>query len=176
MKELLISKIAPIAATAITAILCIVIKQLGKAGTDLLVLKKKESEQKIESNGYKDTVDKAIEAWHIVDDKFRLTQNAMEVFGSKEKLFEQILLQKVPGLTQKNIDDLRETISGAINQGRQVVIQDDTAQQIKDLQQEKATLEIENANLKAAINKINSTIQPITESSVPPVSGETVSA
>lgn len=161
MKELLISQIAPIAATAITAILCIVIKQVGAACIDLLVTKKKESEQKIESNGYKDKLDKAIDVWHIVDDKFRLTQNAIEVFGSKEKLFEQILLQRIPGLTQKNIDYLRDTISGIVNQGRQAVIVDSTSQQLAVLQQDKAKLEAENINLKAAITQISSTIQPI---------------
>jgi hypothetical protein len=82
MKELLIGQIAPIAATAITAILCIIFKKVGKAGMDLLITKKKESEQKIEAAGYKSTLDKALEAWNIVDDKFRITENAIAIFGS----------------------------------------------------------------------------------------------
>lgn len=161
MKELLISQIAPIAATTITAILAIVIKQIGAAGISLLITKKKETEQKIEAAGYKTKVDQALECWRIVDDKFRLTQNAMEVFGSKEKLFEQILLQRIPGLTQKNIDDLRDTISGLVNQGRQAVALDDTAQQLATLQEDKAKLESENAGLKATITQISSAIQPV---------------
>lgn len=162
MKELLISQIAPIAVTAITAIICIVFKQLGAAGIDLLVTKKKESEQKIETAGYKSTLDKALEAWNIVDDKFRITQNAIDIFGSKEKLFEQILLQRIPGLTQKNIDDLRDTISGIVNQGRQAVTADSTTQQIVDLQQANAVLQSENQSLKATITQISSAIQPVT--------------
>lgn len=158
MKELLISQIAPIAATAITAILCVVIKQMGAAGIDLLVTKKKESEQNIQTNGYKSTLDKAIEVWHIVDDKFRLTQNALEVFGSKEKLFEQIILQRIPGLTQKNVDDLRDTISGIVNQGRQAVTIDSTAQQLATLQQNYAKLQNENATLNATLNQIQSCV------------------
>lgn len=161
MKELLISQIAPIAATAITAILCIVIRQVGKAGIDLLVTKKKETDQKIEVNGYKSNVDKAFEVWKIVDDKFRLTQNAMEIFESKEKLFEQILLQRIPGLTQKNIDDLRDTVSGEVNKGREALIVDTTAKQIEDLKQYKVKLETENANLKETITQISSALQPV---------------
>ena len=154
MKELLINQIAPIAATAITAILCVVLKQLGKAGIELLATKKKETEQKIESNGYKSNVDKAHEVWKIVDDKFRLTQNAIEVFGSKEKLFEDILLQRIPGLSQKNVDDLRDTISGLVNQGRQSVTADSSEQQISVLKEEKLKLEAERDNLQATLNKI----------------------
>lgn len=164
MKELLISQIAPIAATAITAILCIILKQVGVAGIELLATKKKETEQKIESNGYKSNVDKALEVWKIVDDKFRLTQNAIEIFDSKEKLFEDILLQRIPGLSKKNVDDLRDTISGIVNQGRQAVIQDNSAQQLALLQQDNAKLEAENSSLKATINQITqigSAVQPL---------------
>lgn len=161
MKELIISQIAPIAATAITAILCIVIRQVGKAGIDLLVTKKKETDQKIEVNGYKSNVDKAFEVWKIVDDKFRLTQNAMEIFGSKEKLFEQILLQRIPGLTQKNIDDFRDTVSGEVNKGREALIVNTNAQQIADLQQANAALQSENQSLKSTITQISSAIQPV---------------
>lgn len=154
MKEILISQIAPIAATAITAMLCVIIKQVGKAGIELLATKKKETEQKIESNGYKSKVDKALEVWKIVDDKFRLTQNAIEVFGSKEKLFEDILLQRIPGLSQKNVDDLRDTISGLVNQGREKIILDSSYQQIDLLKEEKLKLEAERDNLQAKLNKI----------------------
>lgn len=163
MKELLISQIAPIAATAITAILCIILKQVGAAGMELLATKKKETEQKIESNGYKSNVDKAFEVWKIVDDKFRLTQNAIEIFGSKEKLFEDILLQRIPGLSQKNVDDLRDTISGIVNQGRQAVIQDNAAQQLVLLQQEKSKLEAENVTLKSTLTQINNASKVVTD-------------
>jgi hypothetical protein len=73
-------------------------------------------------------------------------------------------LQKVPGLTQQNIDDLRDTISGVVNQGRQAVTEDSTTQQISLLQQDKAALEAENSSLKATITQITqlgSAIQPL---------------
>lgn len=161
MKEILISQIAPIAATAITAILCIILKQVGNAGIDLIVTKKKETEQKIEVSGYKSKVDQAFEVWNIVDDKFRLTQNAMEIFGSKEKLFEDILLQRIPGLNQKNIDDLRDTISGIVNKGRKAVIPDDTAQKMAALQEDYDKLKTENNILKSAISQVGTTVQTL---------------
>lgn len=159
MKEILISQIAPIAATAITAILCIVIRNIGKAGIELSAAKKKEVEQRIADNGYKSTLDKAHEVWKIVDDKFRITQNAIEAFGSKEKLFEQILLERIPGLTQKNIDDLRDTISGAVNEGRQalfVASENIAAQQLEELKQVNTNLQNENEYLKSKISNIQS--------------------
>ncbi len=154
MKELLISQIAPIAATAITAILCIVIRNVGKSTIELSAAKKKEVEQRITDNGYKSNVDKALEAWKIVDDKFRLTQNAIEIFGSKEKLFEEILLQRIPGLNQKNIDDLRDTISGVVNEGRINLIADSSVGQLSELQKVNTDLKNENEVLKDKLNKI----------------------
>ncbi|WP_160688296.1 cobalt ABC transporter permease [Clostridium sp. C2-6-12] len=154
MKEVLISQIAPIAATAITAILCVVIKNIGKAGIELFAAKKKEVEQRIENNGYKSTLDKALEVWRIVDDKFRLTQNAKEVFGSKENLFEQILIERIPGLTQKNIDDIRDTVSGIVNEGRQALTEDSKTQQLEELKQVNTDLQKENEELKSKINNI----------------------
>ena len=47
MKELLISQIAPIVATAIVAILIATIKTVGSATVELFVAKKKEAELKI---------------------------------------------------------------------------------------------------------------------------------
>lgn len=154
MRELLISQIAPIAATAITAILCLVIKKVGKSGIELLDAKKREADQRIIDNGYKSNVDKAREVWRIVDDKFRLTQNAIDIFGSKEKLFEDILLQRIPGLNQKNIDDLRDTISGVVNEGRAKLTVDSSAEQLSELQQVNTDLKNENEVLKDKLNKI----------------------
>lgn len=162
MKELLISQIAPILNAAIIAILIVVIKTVGKPAIELFVANKKEVELKIIASGHESDLKHALEVWNVVDDKFRITENAMTLFGSKEKLFEQLLLQRIPGLTQQNINDLRDTISGEVNKGRVAVTQDTTVQQLVDLQQTNATLQAENLSLKSTITQINSALQPVT--------------
>ncbi|BCZ46913.1 hypothetical protein psyc5s11_29800 [Clostridium gelidum] len=161
MKELLISQIAPILNTAIIAILIVVIKTVGKPAIELFAAKKKEAELKIIASGHESDLKKSLEVWNIVDDKWRITKNAVALFKSKEALFEQLLLQRIPGLTQQNINDLRDTISGEVNKGKAVLTQDTIVQQLADLQQTNATLQAENQNLKTTINQISSAIEPV---------------
>lgn len=162
MKEFIINQIIPgvdtIIATAVTAILVFVIKKIGSPIVDILALKKKEAEIKLENTGYKTNFDKALEVWHIVDDKFRLTENAIDIFGSKEKLFEDLLLNRVPGLTQRNINDLRDAVSGEINKGREKLIKDDKDIQLEELKGKCSELENKNNELQSKFDKINNYI------------------
>ena len=107
MKELLISQIAPITATAIVAILVAIIKNVGSAAIEVFAKKKEEIEQKIKTSGHESELNTAKEVWNIIEEKFRITENALVVLGSKSDMFDQLLLQKIPGLTQSNLNDLR---------------------------------------------------------------------
>lgn len=161
MKELLITQIAPIAATAIVAILVATIKTVGSAAVEVFAKKKEEIEQKIKSSGHESELNTAKEVWNIVEEKFRITENASQVLGSKADEFDNLLIQKIPGLTQQNLTDLRQAIAGEFNKGKAVLIQDTSIQQLASLQQINAQLQTENTNLKATITQISSEIQPI---------------
>ncbi|BCZ48411.1 hypothetical protein psyc5s11_44780 [Clostridium gelidum] len=160
MKELLISQIAPIVATAIVAILVATIKKVGSAAIEVFTKKKEEIEQKIKISGHESELQQAKEAWNIIEEKFRITENATQILGSKADLFNQLLLQKIPGLTQSNLDDLRQAIAGEFNKGKVALTDDSAKQQISLLQENKVNLEAENADLKAKIDKINNALNP----------------
>ena len=123
MKELLISQIAPIVATAIVTILVATIKQVGKVAIELLVTKKKESEQKIKVSGHEAELNAAKEVWNIIEEKFRITENATQILSSKADEFDKLLLQRIPGLSAQNLDDLRQAIAGEYNRGKTELIQ-----------------------------------------------------
>lgn len=118
MKELLISQIAPIAATAIVTILVAIIKQVGSVAIELLVIKKKESEQKIKASGHEAELNAAKEVWNIIEERFRITENATQILNSKADEFDKVLLQRIPGLSAQNLDDLRQSIAGEYNKGK----------------------------------------------------------
>jgi len=164
MKELLISQIAPIAATAVVAILVATIKTVGSAATEVFAKKKEEIEQKIKTSGHESELITAKEVWNIIEEKFRITENASQILGSKADLFDKLLLSRIPGLTQSNLDDLRQAIAGEVNKGKVALIADDTTLQITSLQENNAKLEADNANLQAKIDRINSTLNPIVTS------------
>lgn len=161
MKELLISQIAPIAATAIVAIFVVIIKSVGDTAITVLVKKKEEIEQRIKNSGHEQDLNTAKEVWNIVDEQHRITENASQVLGSKADMFNNLLLQRIPGLTQRNLDYLRQAIAGEVNKGKVAVAQDNSTQQIADLQNINATLLAENQTLKSTITQISSEIQPV---------------
>ncbi len=156
MKELLISQIAPIGATAITAILVVIIKTIGGATVEVLAQKKEQIEQAIKANGHEQDLQIAKEVWNIVEEKFRITENAETLLSSKADEFNKLLLQKIPGLSQQNIDDLRQAIAGEINAGKAAVLSKDDA--IKQLQDTNISLQTENSTLKDQLSKVQSLV------------------
>src|SRR5471030_275835 len=122
MKELLISQIAPIAATAIVGILVTIIKTVGSTAIEVLAKKKEQIEQAIKSSGHEADLNSAKEVWNIVEEKFRITENVETLLSSKADEFNKLLLTKIPGLTQSNLDDLRQAIAGEANTGKEAVL------------------------------------------------------
>jgi len=118
MKEVLINQIAPIAATAIVAILVAIIKQVGNVAIEFFVTKKKEVEQNIKISGHEEELNTAKEVWNIIEEKFRITENAEQILSSKADEFDKLLLQRIPGLSEQNLDDLRQAIAGEYNKGK----------------------------------------------------------
>ncbi|OOM69661.1 hypothetical protein [Clostridium sp. BL-8] len=156
MKELLISQVAPVAATAVVAILVALIKAIGGATIEVLAKKKEEIEQKIKATGHEEELKTAKEVWDIIEEKYRITENAAQVLESKSDEFDKLLLQRIPGLSQENIDDLRQAIAGQVNAGKQVILTKEDA--IKQLQESNTTLQTENSSLKEQLNKVQALV------------------
>lgn len=176
MKELLISQIAPIVATAIVAILVAIIKSVGDVATDVLSKKKEEIQQKIKASGHEEDLNTAKEVWNIVEEKYRITENAKKLLGNKADYFDKLLLQRIPGLSQQNLYDLRQAIAGEFNKAKIAVTKDDTSQQITDLQKINTDLQSENQTLKSTLNQIKSVagINTVTQESASDSNTETL--
>lgn len=171
MKEILISQIAPIFTTAVVTALVILIKQVSSPLLDLVVTKKAEVDQRIAASGHEADLNNAIEVWRIVDEKFRITENAYDIFVSKEKLFETILLERIPGLSQKNIDDLRDTVAGIFNHGREALFHNTRPSQAICLD----TSKISEKDLSTLTESITKTIDNLSSiNALKPVSDNTV--
>lgn len=152
MKELLISQIAPIVATSVVGILVIIIKTVGSAVVEVLAKKKEQIEQVIKANGHEEELKTAKEVWNIIEEKFRITENTEILLSSKSDEFNKLLLQKIPGLSQQNIDDLRQAIAGEINAGKEAILSQ--ADVLKQLQESNTSLQSENESLKKQLNQV----------------------
>lgn len=76
--------------------------------------KKKESLIKqIGANQYNEDYKIAQDIYYIVEQQFKFVPQAGE---QKMKEFDKLLMEKVPGITQKDLDHFRETICGKVNE------------------------------------------------------------
>lgn len=128
MKEILINQILPIVDTSVVAILAVIIKQVGNSIIDFFIQKKSEISQKIKINEHQEEINTAREVWDIVEEKFRITENATELLTSKADEFDKVLMERIPGLSKENLEFLRQTIAGEVNKGRDMLTKDSKAQ------------------------------------------------
>ena len=130
--------------TLITILVKLIEAKLEKAGIEQLILK---NENYI-------TVGKQI--WREIDETYRISQSVEEKLQSKADLFETKVLAKFPELSKDDIDSLRLSIGGDINQGKQAVL--DNSAILKQLQDENISLKVKNSELENKIASIQNTV------------------
>lgn len=98
----------------------------------------------------------AKQIWNVVEENFRISETIKEKIASKADQFDKLLLAKFPELTSSDVEELRQSVAGEINQGKDVVLSQVDA--LKQLQDANTQLTTENAELKNKISQIQSTV------------------
>jgi predicted Holliday junction resolvase-like endonuclease len=106
----------PVIIKAVIIILGIMIAFVLKVVKAYFEVKEKEVIQKIGQDKYKSELKMAYDIWKIVEEHFRLKKILENVTTEKIKLFNELLLKKIPYLTQDDIDHLRQVIAGEMNE------------------------------------------------------------
>jgi hypothetical protein len=117
----LISQIIPILITAILGVLAVVIKAVGDVAIKYLQTKKEEAIAKLGQAEYEKRLATAFDIWGIVDEHFRVNDLIIHTVDDKIDMFNNMLLDRIPSLTQEDLDYLRQTIAGQINRGREAL-------------------------------------------------------
>lgn len=128
----------------ITILTKLVEAKLEKAGIEIILLKNKNY------------FTEAKKIWDAGDENKRVAKTIDEKLINKADQFNAAALKKFPELSQKDIDDLRQAIGGAVNAGKEAVLDNSTI--IKQLQEGNAQLQAENAELKNKISQIQTTV------------------
>ncbi len=161
--DTLINQIGPVVIAAVIGILGVTIKAVGNVIIELIQKKKEEVEQKLEIEKHQQELATAREIWNIVDEKYRITDKVEDLIKSKADDFDKLLLDKIPYLTNDEVQDLRQTIAGEINQGKKLLNEDSFKTQLVDIQNKNTQLVQENSELKAKLNQVKSVL-PIEQS------------
>lgn len=156
IKELLTPGVISIGVT----IIGLLIKPIGEASISYLMAKKDDVEQSKFVKDHQKQIATAKEVWGLVDEHFRLSNAIENVMQEKIKMFNDMLLKEIPGLTQDEIDYLRQAIAGEINRGKESLKDD----KVKQLQEQLANkdhtiqeLQNQNISLNQKLSSISAT-------------------
>ena len=158
LQDVLVNQIGTIAIAAVVAILSVTIKAVGNVIIQLIEKKKQEVEQTLKLNEHQQELQTAKEVWNMVDEKYRITDKVENLIKSKADDFDKLLLEKIPYLTNDEVQDLRQTIAGEINQGKKLLNEDSFKTQLVDIQNKNTQLVQENSELKAKLNQVKSVL------------------
>jgi len=121
MGQTIINAIIPVAVAALIAVLGAVISAVGDAGVQFIKQKKVALAGRIGMDTYNAHLAFAKSAWAIVDEHFRITPTVTKTIESAQEKFTEEIKKLAPSITDIEIDQLRQTVAGEVNKGREAI-------------------------------------------------------
>jgi hypothetical protein len=125
MKEVLnqiLAGVMPVVVTAIVGILVAIINSLGKVVEDFIKTKKETLAVQIGTEKYNQQLAFAKSIYAIVEEYFRLNEVVGDKVAQKQEMFDKLLKEKIPYLTDSDLIHLRQAIVGQFNLGKEVIV------------------------------------------------------
>lgn len=79
---------------------------------------------KIGLTNYQKTKAIAWDIWNLIEEHFRISQIVGDTVNAKITMFETLIKQKVPGITDSEIETVRQSIAGEVNKDKSIIIAD----------------------------------------------------
>ena len=162
----LLPQVLPTIGVVLTGILVTIIKKIGNEAVEYISKKKEVVEQQLNSDKNREILEVGKQIWNIVEENFRITENLGNFIGSKAEMFDSLLVEKFPVLTEKQIEEIRQTIAGEINRGKEALFTDSFKEEAKKIQEDNSKLIQENNDLKNKLNIISQNILTNSENQI----------
>ncbi|WP_332830600.1 cobalt ABC transporter permease [Clostridium perfringens] len=140
---------------ALATVLVAIIKSVGNSAIEYLQVKKKVADQKIKESKYNELFEVGKNIWNMVEEKYRVTDNIENLAKSKAALFDRMLLEKFPHLTEGELAEVRQALAGEYNRGKAMLNEDSLKQQATELIEENNKLKTEKADLNNKLAAIS---------------------
>ena len=140
---------------ALATVLVAIIKSVGNEAVEYLKAKKKVADQKIKESKYAELFEVGKNIWNMVEEKYRVTDNIENLAKSKAALFDRMLLEKFPHLTEGELAEVRQALAGEYNKGKAMLNEDSLKQQATELIEENNKLKTEKAELNNKLTAIS---------------------
>lgn len=129
MEQWIISNIVPILATALFGVLTVIARGIGDVIIAYFSRKEKALIAKIGADTYDHDLTVARSVWGMVDEDVRTNPELRKIIGdvttriqAKQKLFAEKIQKTIPGITDDEIEQLRQAVAGEVNKGREVLM------------------------------------------------------
>ncbi|STB59709.1 cobalt ABC transporter permease [Clostridium perfringens] len=159
--EKILDPILSAVGVALATVLVAIIKSVGNEAVEYLKAKKKVADQKIKESKYNELFEVGKNIWNMVEEKYRVTDNIENLAKSKAAMFDRMLLEKFPHLTEKELTEVRQALAGEYNKGKAMLHEDSLKQQATQLVEENEKLKLLNAeteNKLAAVKSLNESL------------------
>lgn len=159
--EKILDPILSAVGVALATVLVAIIKSVGNEAVEYLKAKKKVADQKIKESKYAELFEVGKNIWNMVEEKYRVTDNIENLAKSKAAMFDRMLLEKFPHLTEKELTEVRQALAGEYNKGKAMLHEDSLKQQATQLVEENEKLKLLNAeteNKLAAVKSLNESL------------------
>jgi hypothetical protein len=117
----LLNQITPVLVTTLMAILVAFIGYIGKVVIKLVPLLLDAIVAKVGLTKYQQTKLFATDIWNIVEENYRLHELIGSTVQAKIIMFESLIKKKIPGITDKEINTLRQAIAGEFNKSKKII-------------------------------------------------------
>lgn len=117
----ILDQIIPILITATVGILVAIIKSVGDAVISYIEAKKAEIVVKVGVAKYNQQLTFARSMWNVVEENFRLSGIVGNIILQKQEMFDKLVKEKFPSVTDEQIILLRQSIAGEVNEGKEVI-------------------------------------------------------
>lgn len=158
MQETIINQVLPAIGVALTGVFVAIIRSVGNATVAYFSKKRELVNNQIKLEKYKEEINMAKQVWNIVEEKYRIADNLDKFITSKADDFDKLLLDKIPYLTKEQVAELRQTIAGEVNKGKEVLLKDNFKEETKKIVEENNKLINENEELKSKLTRISEVV------------------
>ncbi|ABG87929.1 TPA: cobalt ABC transporter permease [Clostridium perfringens] len=153
--EKILDPILSAVGVALATVLVAIIKSVGNEAVEYLKAKKKVADQKIKESKYAELFEVGKNIWNMVEEKYRVTDNIENLAKSKAAMFDRMLLEKFPHLTERELTEVRQALAGEYNKGKAMLNEDSLKQQATELIEENNKLKTEKADLNNKLAAIS---------------------
>ncbi|HAT4156627.1 cobalt ABC transporter permease [Clostridium perfringens] len=153
--EKILDPILSAVGVALATVLVAIIKSVGNEAVEYLQAKKKVADQKIKESKYAELFEVGKNIWNMVEEKYRVTDNIENLAKSKAAMFDRMLLEKFPHLTERELTEVRQALAGEYNKGKAMLNEDSLKQQATELIEENNKLKTEKADLNNKLAAIS---------------------